>query len=148
MSSRLWQFLLDRATEAREGQYFRDLGLSDLVLATLAVHNEHDANDTSCAGCGLTSEGEPVAAHLDQCSTLRALAWKWNNHPMWRPHWELEPQPYLATWPAGQNCFCGRRTGGTPHRRGTGPRCRPGHFHGGPFVTTGTPAGGPKRGVA
>jgi hypothetical protein len=121
---KIWTFLLDRAIAAREGFYGpRDPYLADSIMAVLDVHNVRSEEDLSCRGCGFTADGAPSAPTVDDCPTLRALAWMCHNHPDWRRHWLLDAKDFLETWPPELNCFCGgaRRA----HRRGTARHCRP-----------------------
>lgn len=126
--SKLWEFLLARAEAARTGQYTaRDPHLADALMAVLAEHHARDDRDLACTGCGFTADGTPRTPMVDQCPTLRALAWAHFNHPEWRVHWTLDAQPYLTTWPPSENCFCGGaddRRNVLAHRRGTRRHCR------------------------
>lgn len=122
--SRLWEFLLARAEAARTGQYVvADQHEADALMAVLAEHMAISTEDPACRGCGFTAEGQPRVPMVDFCPTLRALAWRWQNHPEWRKHWMLNAAPYLSTWPPSENCFCGG--GAQPHRRGARRHCRP-----------------------
>lgn len=123
--SKLWEFLLARAEAARAGQYTtRDPHLADSLMAVLAVHSARDDQDPSCAGCGFDVEGTPRVSLVDQCPTLRALAWAHFSHPEWRKHWTLDAAPYLTTWPPSENCYCGGPEEIYAHRRGTRRHCR------------------------
>lgn len=113
---KLWEFVRDRAVEVQP----TDPHLADAVMAVLSVHN---GSDHGCDGCGRTREGTPMVSILDDCPTLRALAWKWADHPDWRKHWAVPTARWLVTWPATMNCFCHDRDG-HPHRVGTGRHCQ------------------------
>jgi hypothetical protein len=122
--SRLWEFVLERAQAARTGQYgVRDPHDADTLMAVLAEHQPVSAGCHACAGCGFTAEGNARTPMVDFCPTLRALAWRWHNHPSWRRHWALDAAPHLETWPPELNCFCGG--GAIAHRRGERRHCRP-----------------------
>lgn len=124
--SRLWEFLLERAQALRDGQYVaQDRRLADALMAVLAEHTARDDRDLSCAGCGFGPDGMPRTPLVDQCPTLRALAWAHFSHPNWRKHWSLEAAPYLTTWPPSENCYCGGpEESRFAHRRGTRRHCR------------------------
>lgn len=124
--SRLWEFLLARAEATRTGQYtMRDPHQADALMAVLAQHTANSAEQPWCRGCGLDYIGEPCTPLVDQCPTLRALAWAYFGHPDWRKHWTLDAAPYLTTWPPSENCYCGGPDEDlTAHRRGTRRHCR------------------------
>lgn len=120
--SRLWIFLLDRAAEVADARE------EDALRAVLAEHMPRSPEGGSCTGCGTSTVlangyHVPRTLDVDNCPTLRALAWRWCDHPSWSRAWGLPLGMPVRTWPPSENCFCGG--GADPHRRGVRRHCRP-----------------------
>lgn len=69
--------------------------------AVLAIHNtwavvygeededgeDGEETDPRCIGCGFSSTEEPISEHVDDCTTLRALALTYRRRPGFQEEW-------------------------------------------------------------